>query len=58
VTTVNWLSTAHHVSAMSVNEQVTYNGYIALGLPLAFWTLLTASPQILGDSPLADAAES
>ncbi len=54
VTTVNWLATAHHVSAMSINEQVTRNGYVALGLPLAFWALLVGSRQVLGESALSE----
>jgi hypothetical protein len=56
VTTVNWLAAAHHVSAMSFNEQVTQNGFIALGLPLAFWALFTGSQHVLGQSPLSGEA--
>ena len=57
VTTVNWLAVSHHASAMATNEQVTQNGYLAIGLPLAFWALLVGSDELMGESPLADAEE-
>jgi hypothetical protein len=42
---------------MSINEQVTQNGYVALGLPLAFWAVIVGSRQVLGESPLVGEAE-
>jgi hypothetical protein len=55
VTTVNWLATSHNASAVAQQGQIATNGFIAIGLPLAFWTLLTANAELLGDD--AEAAE-
>jgi len=48
VTTVTWLAASHNASAMAQQGQVATNGFIAIGLPLAFFTLLTANPDLLG----------
>ena len=53
VTTINWLAASHNAPALAQQGQVAQNGFIAIGLPLAFWTLLTASPELLGDEPKA-----
>jgi hypothetical protein len=50
VTNLNWLAAAHNVSAMAVNEQLAQNGFITIGLPLAFWAVLTASASLLGEA--------
>jgi hypothetical protein len=55
VTTVNWLAAAHHATALSANEQITSNGYIAVGLPLAFWALLSRHPSALGEPAAIEA---
>ena len=49
VTTVNWLAASHNVPAVAQQGQVATNGFVAIGLPLAFWTLLTANAELLGD---------
>ncbi len=54
VTTVNWLAASHNAPAMAQQGQVATNGFIAIGLPLAFWTLLTANAALLGDDAPAD----
>jgi hypothetical protein len=48
VTTVNWLAAAHHTTAIGANEQITSNGFIAVGLPIAFWVMVTRHSNLLG----------
>ncbi len=49
VTSINWLAASHDVSAMANNEQITRNGYLAIGLPLAFWALMAGSKTVMGE---------
>ena len=49
VASINWLAASHDVSAMANNEQITRNGYVAIGLPLAFWALIAGSVTVLGE---------
>jgi hypothetical protein len=35
---------------MAVNEQLAQNGFVVIGLPLAFWALLTANAELLGEA--------
>lgn len=49
VTSINWLAASHNVSAMANNEQITRNGYLAIGLPLAFWALMVGSKTVMGE---------
>lgn len=51
VITVNWLAASHNAPAIAQQSQIAANGFIAIGLPLAFWALLTANPELLGDHP-------
>ena len=51
VITVNWLAVSHNAPAIAQQSQIAANGFIAIGLPLAFWALLTASPDLLGQVP-------
>ncbi|MEK7784804.1 MAG: hypothetical protein AAB658_05160, partial [Chloroflexota bacterium] len=50
VASINWLAASHDVSAMASNEQITRNGYVAIGLPLAFWALIAGSSTVLGEA--------
>ena len=49
VTTIVWLAATHSAGAIAHNNQIAQNGFIAIGLPLAIWALLTANPDLLGE---------
>jgi hypothetical protein len=51
VTTINWLAASHNAPAVAQQGQIATNGFIAIGLPLAFWTLLTANSELVGADP-------
>jgi hypothetical protein len=56
VITVNWLASSHNAPAVAQQGDIATNGFIAIGLPLAFWTLLTANPELLGEATQAHAS--
>ncbi len=53
VTTINWLAATHSAGAIDQNNQIAQNGFIAIGLPLAIWALVTADPDLLGTNSQA-----
>jgi hypothetical protein len=55
VITVNWLAASHNAPAVAQQGAIAANGFVAIGLPLAFWALLTANEELLGDEPPAAA---
>jgi len=55
VVTVNWLAASHNAAAVTQQGEIAANGFIAIGLPLAFWALLTANEELIGDQPPATA---
>ena len=50
VITTKWVAASHKLHAIAQQSQIAANGFTAVGLPLAFWALLTANPKLLGDS--------
>jgi hypothetical protein len=49
VTTINWLAATHSANAIAQNSEIAQNGFIAIGLPLAIWALLTGDAELLGE---------
>jgi hypothetical protein len=50
ITILNWLAVTHDIGGMRHNDLITQNGFIAIGLPLAFWALLMNSELVLGQN--------
>jgi hypothetical protein len=44
-----WLAASHQADALAFKDLIGQNGYIAIGLPLALWSLMTGSEDLLGD---------
>ena len=48
VISMNWLAAGHQVDALAVKDLLVQNGFVAIGVPLAVWSLLTGSESVLG----------
>jgi hypothetical protein len=50
VTPIHWLAATHSAGAITENNSIAQNGFVAIGLPLAIWALLSANPELLGEA--------
>jgi hypothetical protein len=48
VTSIVWLAASHQADAIAAKDLIGQNGFIAIGLPLALWSLITGSEDLLG----------
>jgi hypothetical protein len=48
VTSMVWLAASHQVDALAAKDLIGQSGFIAIGMPLALWSLIAGSEALLG----------